>query len=70
MSTYRLNKLFAPRSVALVGASHRDGSLPMRSTMLPSAALVISRVFDLDETFAAAETWGARSRFRASASSS
>ena len=27
MSTYRLDKLFAPRSVALVGASHRDGSL-------------------------------------------
>ena len=27
MSTYRLDKLFAPRSVALVGASHREGSL-------------------------------------------
>src|SRR3954454_1183371 len=27
MSTYRLDKLFVPRSVALVGASHRDGSL-------------------------------------------
>lgn len=27
MSTYRLDKLFAPRSIALVGASQRDGSL-------------------------------------------
>ncbi|HYY84625.1 MAG TPA: CoA-binding protein, partial [Beijerinckiaceae bacterium] len=27
MSTYRLDKLFAPRSVALVGASPREGSL-------------------------------------------
>ena len=27
MSTYRLDKLFEPRSVALIGASPRDGSL-------------------------------------------
>ena len=27
MSTYRLDNLFAPRSVALVGASHREGSV-------------------------------------------
>ena len=27
MSTYRLDKLFAPGSVAVVGASPRDGSL-------------------------------------------
>ena len=27
MSTYRLDKLFAPRSVAVVGASPRPGSL-------------------------------------------
>jgi len=27
MSTYRLDKLFAPRSLALVGASPREGSL-------------------------------------------
>ncbi len=27
MSTYRLDKLFAPRSIALVGASRREGSL-------------------------------------------
>ena len=27
MSTYRLDKLFEPRSVALVGASPREGSL-------------------------------------------
>ena len=27
MSTYRLDKLFAPRSVVIVGASRRDGSL-------------------------------------------
>ncbi|KAA2238032.1 bifunctional acetate--CoA ligase family protein/GNAT family N-acetyltransferase [Salinarimonas soli] len=30
MSTYRLDKLFAPNSVALVGASSRDGSLGRR----------------------------------------
>jgi hypothetical protein len=27
MSTYRLHHLFAPRSVALIGASRREGSL-------------------------------------------